>query len=183
VVRDVSTCPTGVPPMRGGLPPEQLSSGEYVVLETREHVKHLVGTTLICLAALAGLVLILVVSPDEGFLAWLDTLGWVAFAGVVLVFGVWPVLAWYKRTYTLTNERLVTRTGVFRRSGRDIPFTRVNDVAFEQGILDRMVKAGTLKVSAASEEGTVVLVDIPDVHQVALRMNELVRHVGRDSRS
>ncbi|HLN78022.1 MAG TPA: PH domain-containing protein [Nocardioidaceae bacterium] len=160
-----------------GLPAEQLSPGEHIVLEMHEHWKHLLGTMLICGLALVGLVVVLLVSPEEGFLAWLDTIGWVAFAGVVLIFGVWPVLAWWNRTYTLTNERLATRTGVLRRSGRDIPLTRINDVAFDQGILDRIVGSGTLKVSAASEEGTVVLKDIPHIHQVSLRMNELVRDV------
>lgn len=160
-----------------GLPADQLSSGEHVVLELREHWKHLLGTIGICLAALVGLLLVLAVSPESGFLAWLDTLGWVAFAGIVLLFGVVPVLRWWNRTYTLTNERLVTRSGVLRRSGRDIPLSRINDVAFDQGILDRMVGAGTLKVSAASEEGTVVLKDIPQIHQVSLRINELVRQV------
>jgi uncharacterized membrane protein YdbT with pleckstrin-like domain len=165
-----------------GLPADQLSPGEETVLEMHEHWKHLLGAMLICVAALVGLVVVLALGPDEGFFAWLDTLGWVAFAGVVLVFGVWPALAWWNRTYTLTNERLATRTGVLRRSGRDIPLTRINDVAFEQGILDRLVGAGTLKVSAASEEGTVVLVDIPRIHQVSLRMNELVREVREGGR-
>jgi uncharacterized membrane protein YdbT with pleckstrin-like domain len=165
-----------------GLPADQLSPDEEIVLETHEHWKHLLGAMLVCLAALVGLVVVLALGPDEGFFAWLDTLGWVAFAGVVLVFGVWPTLAWWNRTYTLTNERLATRTGILRRSGRDIPLTRINDVAFEQGIVDRMFGAGTLKVSAASEEGTVVLVDIPRIHQVSLRMNELVREVREGER-
>lgn len=166
-----------------GLPADQLSSGEEIVLELREHWKHLLGALVVCLAALAGLVLVLALAPEEGILAWLDALGWVAFVGVVLVFGVLPAVAWWNRTYTLTTERLATRTGVLRRSGRDIPLTRINDVAFEQGILDRVFGAGTLKVSAASEEGTVTLVDVPDVHQVALRMNELVREVRDGGRA
>ena len=161
-----------------GLPAEQLSPGETVILEMHEHWKHLLGAILICLAALVGLAVVLAVGPEDGFFAWLDTLGWVAFAGVVLVFGVWPALAWWNRSYTLTSERLATRTGILRRSGRDIPLNRINDVAFDQGILDRMVGCGTLRVSAASEEGTVVLKDIPHVHQVSLRMNELVRQIG-----
>ena len=165
-----------------GLPADQLSPGESVVLEMHEHWKHLLGAMLICLAALVGLVVVLAVGPDDGFFAWLDTLGWVAFAGVVLIFGVWPALAWWTRTYTLTTERLATRTGILRRSGRDIPLTRINDVAFDQGLLDRMVGCGTLRVSAASEEGTVVLKDIPHVHDVSLRMNELVRDIGASGR-
>lgn len=59
--------------------------------------------------------------------------------------------------YTLTNQRLATREDVIRRSGRDIPLTGITDVAFEQGILDRMTSAGTLRVSAASEHGVIVL--------------------------
>lgn len=158
-----------------GLPADQLGTQEKVVLEMHEHWKHLLGAALICLAALAGLVVVLSFSPTGGFLAWLDAIGWLAFAVVVLVFGVWPFTEWRKRTYTLTNERLATRWGVLRRSGRDIPLNRVNDVAFEQGIFDRMVGAGTLKVSAASEEGTVVLRDIPDIHKVTTTLNGLAR--------
>lgn len=158
-----------------GLPADQLGMQEKVVLEMHEHWKHLLGAALICLAALAGLVVVLSFSPTEGFLAWLDAIGWLAFAVVVLVFGVWPFTEWRKRTYTLTNERLATRWGVLRRSGRDIPLNRVNDVAFEQGIFDRMVGAGTLKVSAASEDGTVVLRDIPDIHKVTTTLNGLAR--------
>lgn len=166
-----------------GLPADQLSPGEQIVLELHEHWKHLIGTILVCVAALVGLVVVLAIGPDDGFFAWLDSLGWAVFAIVVVLFGVWPVLAWRMRTYTLTTERLATRTGVLRRQGRDIPLTRVNDVAFDQGILDRVVGAGTLKVSAASEEGTVVLVDIPHIHQVSLRLNELVREVNESGRS
>ncbi|KAE8763126.1 PH domain-containing protein [Georgenia thermotolerans] len=160
-----------------GLPADQLSPGERIVLETHEHWKHLVGAGLICLAAVVGLVVVLAVAPQQGVLAWLDVAAWVACAVVVAVFGVWPFLAWSRRTYTLTTERLATRTGVLRRSGRDIPLTRINDVAFEQGIFDRLVGAGTLKISAASEQGTLTFVDIPRVHQTSLRINEQVRAV------
>ena len=64
---------------------------------------------------------------------------------------------------------------VLRRSGRDIPLERINDVAFEQGIVDRMTKAGTLKISSASERGTVVFRDIPKIHEVTTTLNDLVR--------
>lgn len=158
-----------------GLPADQLSADEQVVLETHEHWKHLLGAALVCLLALAGLLVVLAVAPETGFFAWLDSLGWVAFAGVVAVFGLWPFLEWQRRTYTLTNRRLATRKGVLRRSGRDIPLSRINDVAFEQGLLDRMARAGTLRVSAASEEGTVVMRDIPRIHEVTAKLNELVR--------
>ena len=42
-------------------------------------------------------------------------------------------------------------------------------------------RRATLTVSAASEEGTVVMVDIPRIHQVSQLLNELVREI-RDHR-
>ena len=159
-----------------GLSTEQLSPGEEIVLEMHEHWKHLLGTALVCLAAVVGLAVLLAIGPEDGFFRWLDRVAWLAFVGVLAIFGAAPVLAWWRRTYTLTTQRLATRTGMVRRTGRDIPLRRINDVAFEQGVLDRMVGAGTLKVSAASEDGTIVLKDIPDIQQVSLRLHELVRN-------
>ncbi len=157
------------------LPASQLGQGERVVVETREHWKHLLGAMGIMLLAIAGLVLVLWLSPDQGFFSWLKTLGWVAFALAFVIFGFWPWLSWRMREYTLTNERLATREGVIRRRGRDIPLYRVNDVAYDQGLIDRMAQCGTLRVSAASEEGIVILKDIPNVNQFVLTMNALIK--------
>jgi len=158
-----------------GLSTPQLGADEQVVMEMREHWKHLLGAALICVVALIGLVVLLAIGPETGFFAWLDKIGWLAFAGVVAVFGLWPYLEWWRRSYTLTNQRLAVRHGVIRRSGRDIPLSRINDVAFAQGLLDRMAHAGTLRVSAASDDGTIVLRDIPHIHEVTTTLNALVR--------
>jgi membrane protein YdbS with pleckstrin-like domain len=166
-----------------GLSTDMLSPGEEIVLEMHEHWKHLLGTAAVCLAAVVGLAVLLAIGPDDGFFRWLDRVAWLAFLVVIGIFGAVPVIAWWRRSYTLTTQRLATRTGVLRRVGRDIPLTRINDVAFEQGVLDRVVGAGTLRVSAASEEGTIVLKDVPDVQQVSLRLHELVRAVGDRQRA
>jgi membrane protein YdbS with pleckstrin-like domain len=160
-----------------GLTADQLGTDERIVLEMREHWKHLIRTGIVCAAALVGLVVVLAVAPDSGWLAWLRGAAWAGFLVVLLVFGAWPALRWWRKTYTLTTQRLATRSGVLRREGRDIPLGRINDVAFEQGMLDRMVGAGTLRVSAASEQGTIVLTDVPEVHQVSKQLGELVRRV------
>lgn len=166
-----------------GFPADELGGGERVIREMHEHWKHLLVPGLICLAALVGLVVVLAVTPESGFLAWLDVAAWVAFAGVVAVFGVWPFIRWQRRTYTITDQRIATRKGVLRRTGRDIPLSRVNDVAFEQGLLDRVARAGTLRVSAASEEGTVVMRDIPQIHEVTTLLHSLVREARGEARA
>ena len=61
-----------------GLPPSQLGPNEQIVIETREHWKHLLGAMLICLLAIAGVVAVQLLAPTEGFWVWLSTAGWVA---------------------------------------------------------------------------------------------------------
>jgi len=108
----------------------------------------------------------------------------------VLFLMVWlivPVLRWRTTTYELTTKRLRTRFGIITRKGRDIPLTRINDVSFEKGLLDRLLGAGRLVVESAGEHGQIVLKDIPDVADVQATLFRLVedeqRRLERNQRS
>ncbi len=107
-----------------------------------------------------------------------------AAAGIVAVLFlmVWlivPVLRWRTTTYELTTKRLRTRFGIITRKGRDIPLTRINDVSFEKGLLDRLLGAGRLVVESAGEHGQIVLKDIPDVADVQATLFRLVEDEQR----
>jgi uncharacterized membrane protein YdbT with pleckstrin-like domain len=102
----------------------------------------------------------------------------------LIVFIVWvlkPFLDWLTATYTITNRRLITREGLVARRGHDIPLMRISDVAFNQGILDRVLGCGTLVISDASTRGSVDLHDIPDVEGVQRTLLDLLGdlHHGR----
>ena len=101
---------------------------------------------------------------------------------VVIVWVVIPFLRWMTSTYTVTNRRLITRHGILTRTGRDIPLFRINDVAYEKGLLDRLLGCGTLIISDATERAGVVLPNIPNVERVHLQISELLfaKDDGRD---
>ena len=108
----------------------------------------------------------------------------------VLFLMVWlivPILRWRTTTYELTTKRLRTRYGILTRKGRDIPLTRINDVSFEKGVLDRLFGAGRLVVESAGEHGQIVLRDIPDVADVQAILFGLVedeqRRLDRNQRN
>jgi uncharacterized membrane protein YdbT with pleckstrin-like domain len=108
----------------------------------------------------------------------------------VLALMLWlfvPVLRWRTTTYELTTKRLRTRYGIVTRRGRDIPLTRINDVSFEKGVLDRLLGAGRLVVESAGEHGQIVLRDIPHVEYVQATLFKLVedeqRRLERDQRN
>ena len=152
-----------------------LNEGERVVVSTRTHVKALLvpALWLIVVAAVAGYV-----STYTGNAGKAQPLLVAVIWLVALVIVVWlvvrPFLTWMTTTYTVTDRRLITRTGVFSRRGHDIPVPRISDVAYEHGLVDRLLGCGTLVISDASEQGRVRLPDIPHVEQVHLAISDLL---------
>jgi uncharacterized membrane protein YdbT with pleckstrin-like domain len=62
----------------------------------------------------------------------------------------------------LTNERLITRTGMIARSGIEIPLDNITNVVFSQNVLERILKSGDLLIESAGESGQSSFDDIPD---------------------
>lgn len=147
-----------------------LNPGEEIIFHTRTHVKALVFPSII-LIVVVGAASWLASQVDSGN----DRKGtyYIAIAVVAALLVIWffvrPFLTWLTATYTVTNRRLTTHQGVITRTGHDIQLTRISDVSYEKGLLDRILGCGTLIVSDASELG----VKLPDVPQVAERQRIL----------
>ena len=156
-----------------GISRRLLNEGEDVVVSTRTHVKALLvpAVWLIVVAAVAGY---LSSFPTGVARPLLVAVIWLLALGVLLWLVVRPFLRWLTTTYTVTTRRIITRSGILSRRGHDIPIPRISDVAYEHGLVDRMLGCGTLVISDASERGTVRLPDIPQVEQVQLRISDLL---------
>lgn len=157
-----------------GLRDHQLTEGEQVVLRLRTHVKAL------WLAVITAVVLAAVLVALWWFLRGTDAYVltmWVAGAAA-LVLAVWlvvlPFLRWNTERYTVTTRRISHRHGIVTRRGRDIPLHRINDIALEKDLLDRLLGCGTLVVSDATQQSGMVLHDVPDVERVQVRLQELL---------
>jgi membrane protein YdbS with pleckstrin-like domain len=127
----------------------------------------------------AGVITAATLQPDN------TIVGLVAAVVAVPVLVLWsliPFLRWLTSTYTVTNRRLITRHGILTRTGRDIPLFRINDVAYEKGLLDRILGCGTLIISDATEKAGVVLPDVPKIERVHLQITDLLfaRDDGND---
>ena len=155
-------------------PESSLAAGEQPVLLLHPHWKTLIRPVLVAVLVVAVALIAEVLIPSgSAAAAARGAVGIVA----VLFLMVWlivPVLRWRTTTYELTTKRLRTRFGIITRKGRDIPLTRINDVSFEKGLLDRLLGAGRLVVESAGEHGQIVLRDIPDVADVQATLFRLV---------
>jgi len=101
-----------------------------------------------------------------------------ALAVVAIVLLMWwliyPILVWRTTVYELTTRRMRLRDGILTRNGRDIPLSRITDVSFRKGVLDRLLGCGTLVVESAGEHGKLTLANIPHVEHVSARLFQLV---------
>jgi membrane protein YdbS with pleckstrin-like domain len=155
------------------LPRKLMIDGEQTVADTRTHVKVLIVPFLILLVVSAATAFGVAQVGDAGG-GWLR---WIVLAvGLVLLVAgsVLPWLRWITWSYTLTNKRIVEQRGILTRTGRVIPLSRVNDVAFEKNLNDRILGCGTLVIHDASEQAGLRLNDIPHIEAFHRTVSNLV---------
>jgi uncharacterized membrane protein YdbT with pleckstrin-like domain len=151
-----------------------LSEGEHLVLRLHRHWKTVLMPLLVLAATVVALlVLLLVVPAVRDNAAGRLALGAVALV-IDIVFVATPLLRWRTTTYELTSRRLRLRAGLLTRTGRDFPLTRISDVSFAQGLLDRILGCGRLVVESPGEHGQLVLTEIPNVQGVQATLFQLV---------
>jgi uncharacterized membrane protein YdbT with pleckstrin-like domain len=156
-----------------GFPQKSLGADERVVIHTRTHAKVLIlpalALVLLSLATGFGAAVMPETARPVSQLV-------VALVGLVLV--IWwvvlPFLRWWTTTYTVTNRRLIMRSGILTRVGKDMPLMRINDVSYQRSLFDRMLGCGTLNIQTAAEGGTIKLDDVPNVERLHLEMTELL---------
>lgn len=168
-----------------GLPRRMLADGEHIELVVRTHVKTLAPAALllIILGAATGVALG-AVPADYRPAATYGVLG------LAVVLMLWwcliPYLRWRATIYVLTNRRLITRSGLVSKTGKDLPLAWITDVTHRRSLSDRILGCGTLYLQPVAQGDLIVLVDVPDVEAVHRRIGEqlfAVHHRGDPDRN
>ena len=146
-------------------PDDLLSPSEHVVIHNHPHWKMLLLPVFFLLAVVAAFAFTasLVAEQSWAMIAQI-ALGVV---GVVLVgwLTLAPLIRWRTTHFIVTSDRVMAREGVLKRTGLDIPLSRINSVRFEHSLLDRVLGCGTLIIESASDE-PLEFDDIPKVERV-----------------
>ena len=125
----------------------------------------------------ALLVVVLVAGPGNGSL-WL---AWLAISA--LLWGWFAILLAYRKLtvkYQLTTQRFIHEAGLLKRVTDRIEVIDIDDVTFEQRILERMVGVGTIKLVSSDRTHPVLLMrGIENVKQVASQIDDLRRKERR----
>lgn len=157
-------------------PENLLSTGEHVVLHKHPHWKMLLVPVILFLVIVGACSYLAALAAG---LSW-DRIAWIALTVVGVLLVLWltvaPFVRWRTTHFVVTTDRVMSREGVIKRTGIDIPLSRINSVQFNHTIIDRMFGCGTLLVESASEE-PLEFSDIPNVEQVH---NELYREINHN---
>ncbi len=132
---------------------QSLAVGEASVEVLRPHWKTLIRPIALAFVIMAVLLVAEVLIPARKAAATER----LALAVVAIALLMWwlayPLLRWRTTMYELTTRRMRLRDGIIARNGRDIPLSRITDVSFRKGPLDRLLGCGTLIVESAGEHG------------------------------
>jgi membrane protein YdbS with pleckstrin-like domain len=157
-----------------GYPEKLLADDEQVVQHLHPHWITLAPATLwfVVLCALVGVGIPLL--PDNS--AHQPLL--IAIVVIALILVCWltvqPWLRWRTTHYVFTTHRVMIRRGILHHIGRDISLQRISDVAFRQSLWDRIVRAGTLTIESAGEQGQETLRNLPRADQMQQTLNRLI---------
>ncbi len=167
-----------------GYPQNVLANDERVVLHRHPHWKRLIGPVLVLVLASGVAAFAAAVANKTDWdqtakdvisivvaAVWLVVIGWLT---------LWPFLNWLSTHFVITDRRVMFRYGVLTRAGIDIPLARINSVEFRHGLIDRMMRTGTLVIESASQD-PLEFNDIPRVEHVhSLLYHEVFDTLGSE---
>jgi uncharacterized membrane protein YdbT with pleckstrin-like domain len=168
-------------------PTRLLVEGEELVFDLRPHWIALVMPAIATVATLAVMI-VLYRTFEESVL---DLVVGVAGTLFLLAYPVRKLVDWLTSHFVVTSDRIIHRRGFIAKYSMEIPLEAINDVRFDQGVVDRTIGAGTLVVQSASEAGRQVFDHIrrPEevqktiYHQGELNQQRMMGGSGRSSHS
>ncbi len=145
-----------------GYPTKLLADDETIQYELKPHWRALVVPVIVLLVTL-GLGIWLIAKFDNSGLRWTVL---IIMLLILVVAVVRPFLYWMTTQYVITDHRIIVRTGLISRSGRDMPLSRVNDVSFKKSAIERLLNCGTLMIESAGTQGQLIISSVPDVEDI-----------------
>ena len=155
-------------------PDESLAQGEEVKLHLHPHWIVMVAPLFWTVVAVAGVIAGAIFLPTNST----GTVGLVAIGVIALVLFLWlafaPFVVWRSTHFVFTNERVISRSGVFSQHTENIPMDRVSDVQLDQSLFDRILGCGKLALASPGEHGPDQLRNIPHVKAVTVKLHDLI---------
>lgn len=150
-------------------PKKLLNDHETVALDVHPHWWYFAkAAAALVVSIIIGIVALVALDGTAG-----DVVGWLAVA-LIVVSAVWLIsryLKWISINFVVTSDRVIYRSGIFAKSGIEIPLDRVNNVIFGQSFIERLLGAGNLLIESGGETGQQRFTDVRQPDRVQMIIN------------
>jgi uncharacterized membrane protein YdbT with pleckstrin-like domain len=99
----------------------------------------------------------------------------------IVVSAAWlcvQVIKWRTTYFVVTSHRLIYREGVVARNGVEIPLDRLNNVNFNQSIVERLLGVGDVLIESAGRDGQQTFTDISQPEKVQNIIHQAIQNLA-----
>ena len=93
----------------------------------------------------------------------------IAFFVIILInviYIIWQLIGWYSIEYTLTDYKIIIKSGVISTKKNSMPYATIQDINTSQNVLERMFNVGSVSVFSAYDNNQMELKDISNPSEV-----------------
>lgn len=85
---------------------------------------------------------------------------------VIVLYIIWQLLRWFSIEYTLTDTRIIIKTGLLSTKKNYMPYRTIQDVNTSQSIFARLFNVGTVSAFSAYDNNQIKLENVSDPTKV-----------------
>ncbi|WP_407410099.1 PH domain-containing protein [Methanobrevibacter sp.] len=85
---------------------------------------------------------------------------------IIILYIIWQLLKWYSLEYTLTDSRIIIKSGLLSTKKNYMPYTTIQDINTSQSIFARMFNVGTVSVFSAYDNNLMSIENVSDPSKV-----------------
>jgi uncharacterized membrane protein YdbT with pleckstrin-like domain len=93
---------------------------------------------------------------------------------LLLVWILWNIISWRSESYTLTNQRVLVRTGVIRKKSVYMHYDKIQDIIVSQSLMERISYSGDIEIFGGHDRTSLILEDIPNPGEVENMINRMI---------
>lgn len=85
---------------------------------------------------------------------------------VIVTYIIWQIISWYSIEYTLTDSRIIVKTGVISTKKNYMLYSTIQDINTSQNIIERIFQIGTVSVFSAYDNNQLELKNISNPSEI-----------------
>lgn len=85
---------------------------------------------------------------------------------VIILYIIWQIIGWHSIEYTLTDTRIIVKSGIFSTKKNYMPYSTIQDINASQSIFARIFNVGTVSVFSAYDNNLLKIENVSNPSKV-----------------